>query len=237
MKTAIIFAAGIGTRLKPFTAKINKSLIVFHGLPLIEHTIQKLLTVPQLAKIIIVTGYLHQDFIYLTTKYHNVTLIKNQYYEIYHSAYALKLVASAFDGNNDLFLIAGDMISTKNHFLNPFVTNVMVAIKREKNNHKADWSYQLDDNNNIIDIIKTNNPTSLLAGEWSYLTKEWAKILAKELNNPQQELVLQTTMVGKYLISNSKLHHITLKPYLLNYDEHWDLDNEIDYLRTKSYFK
>lgn len=76
-----------------------------------------------------------------------------------------------------------------------------------------------------------------MAGEWSYITKKWAKVLGEDLINPRQELVLQTTMVGKYLISNSIKHNFELKPYVLSFDCHWDVDNIIDLERTNKYFK
>lgn len=237
MKIAIIFAAGSGTRLLPITNKRHKALIKFNGLALIEHTIKKCLQVPNLEKIIIITGYLQTDFAYLTNKYVNVTLVYNDHYLDYDSAYALSLVTSYFDGNHDLFLIAGDMVSTNNDFTNHLSTNVMAAIKRNEKHVKTDWSYQLNSSSNIIDIIKSDNKDSLLAGEWTYITKEWAKLLGQDLENQAQAITLQTTMIGKYLINNSINNQLELKPYILDFNCHWDIDNIKDLVRTKKYLK
>lgn len=237
MKIAIIFAAGVASRLQPTSNAVHKSLIKFKGLTLIEHIIKQLLVVSDLKKIIIITGYLKDDFNFLTDKYPSVILINNEHFLDYNSGYALTLVSSYFNGEDDIFIISGDMISTKNNFLNNFTTNMMAAITRKNNNCKEDWSYQLNMNGNIIGIVKSKESDSLLAGEWTYITRQWAKVLGKDLINPQQELVLQTTMVGKYLINNSIKYNCELKPYVLAFNSHWDIDNIVDLERTNKYFK
>lgn len=237
MKIAIIFAAGIASRLQPISNSVHKSLIKFKGLTLIEYIIKQLLVVPDLKKIIVITGYLKDDFNFLSDKYPSLTLINNEHFLDYNSGYALTLVSSYFNGEDDIFIISGDMISTKNNFLTNFTTNMMAAITREHNNNKEDWSYQLNIDGNIIGIVKSKDSNSLLAGEWTYITKQWAKVLGKDLINPQQELVLQTTMVGKYLINSSIKYNYELKPYILAFNSHWDIDNIIDLQRTNNYFK
>ncbi|WP_375317046.1 sugar phosphate nucleotidyltransferase [Spiroplasma endosymbiont of Virgichneumon dumeticola] len=237
MKVAIIFAAGSGTRLRPLTHEIHKSLIKFNDVPLIEHTINNLLQVPELTKIIVITGYLENDFKYLTIKYSNLTLVHNKYYLDYDSGYALKLVEKYFDGNSDIFIISGDMVSTINHFNHEFDTNVMFGVTRDDNDKKDDWTYELSSDGNIIDIIKSHDANSLLAGEWSYVNKLWAKKLGQDLHDPEQVLVLKTTLVGKYLINNSIKHHMILKSYVLDFNSHWDIDNIKDLERTNKYFK
>jgi MurNAc alpha-1-phosphate uridylyltransferase len=44
MKTAVIFAAGRGERMKPLSRQIPKALSIVHGAPLIEHHLRRLAT-------------------------------------------------------------------------------------------------------------------------------------------------------------------------------------------------
>lgn len=233
MKVAIIFAAGAGKRLNPLTKTIHKSLIKIDDLPLIEYLIKNLLTLNTLKEIIIITGYRKEDFLYLQDKYPKIKLIVNQYYEKYDSAYVLTLLPKeTFD--NDLFFISGDFVMKKNCFNDNINNNVMAALKRV--NTKNDWSYQLNQEGNIIGIIRTHDINSLLASEWSHITKSWGQKIITTLNDQQEIELLKTTMIGQYLINRSIKDHVNLKPYLLEYNSFWDLDSEYDLARIKKYF-
>lgn len=233
MKLAIIFAAGAGKRLNPLTKTIHKSLIKIDEVPLIEYLIDNLLTLKTLKEIIVITGYKHEDFLYLKDKYPKLKLINNQYYDQYDSAYVLSLLPKDIF-EHDLFFISGDFIMKENCFNDEINDNVMAAMKRV--NTKNDWSYQLNQEGNIVGITRTHDINSLLASEWSHITKEWSNTIAASLNNDQELVVLKKTMLGQYLINRSLKDKIILKPYLLEYNDFWDLDDEHDLERIKKYF-
>ncbi|MBE4703834.1 sugar phosphate nucleotidyltransferase [Spiroplasma platyhelix] len=233
MKVAVIFAAGAGRRLNPLTQTIHKSLIKIDELPLIEYLINNLLTLKTLKEIIVVTGYRHEDFLYLKDKYLNLKIIINQDYQTHNSAYVLSLLPKDIF-EHDLFFISGDFVMKENCFSDQINDNVMAALKRV--NTKEDWSYKLDQSGNIVGLEKNTEFNSLLASEWSHINHEWSKRIASNLNNEQELAILRRTMIGQYLINRSLKDKVSLKPYLLAYNSFWDLDDQHDLERIKKYF-
>lgn len=233
MKVAVIFAAGPGRRLNPLTETIHKALIKVENKPLIEYLIENLLTLKTLKEIIVVTGYRHEDFLYLQTKYPNLKMVLHQEYQKYESAYVLSLLPKDIF-ENDIFFISGDFVMKENCFNDQINDNVMAALKRV--NTKDDWSYKLDWSGNIIGLEKNTDINSLLASEWSHIKSEWSQKIAKTISNKDELETLKTTMIGMYLIDRSIQDHISLKPYLLEYNSFWDLDDAHDLERIEKYF-
>lgn len=233
MKVAVIFAAGQGKRLHSLTKKTHKSLIKIDGTPLIEHLINNLLQLKNLQEIIVITGYKHENFLYLQNKYDSLKIIYNENYLQDQSAFALTLLPKEIF-NHDLFLISGDFVMKSNCFTDDINHNVMAAMERTSD--KKDWSYQLNIKGNIIDIIESNNFDYLLASEWVHITQQWAEKIVNHLTNSDELEVLKTTMIGKYLINRSIKDQILLKPYLIDYHNFWDLDDKTDLERIKTDF-
>ena len=57
MVKVLILSAGLGTRLKPLTDSIPKSLVKFNGKPLIDFQLHHFLKNKKIQKIFIATGY------------------------------------------------------------------------------------------------------------------------------------------------------------------------------------
>lgn len=233
MQAAVIFTSGLGKRLGSLTKKTHKSLIKFNNTTIIEQIIENLLQVKDMKKIIIITGYKKDDFIFLKEKYKNIIeLINNDFYLQYQSGYALVTLKDVISKYENVFLISGDFVMLENCFIN--VKNQSIMAGMHNNNNKLDWRYLLNEKGNIIDIVKDNNNNNYLASEWSHINKKWCQLLFSDLQNIEEQEKLKTKILGKYLIENAIKNNIDLKPYIINYDEFWDLDNNEDLNRLKN---
>ena len=108
ISTAVIIAAGMGTRLKHLGKSMPKGFLKFGDLPIVEESIQRLL-LAAINRIIIVTGYQADYYEKLATDYPGlvVTVINAQYAET-GSMFSLYQVRSHV--RNDFLLLESDLI-------------------------------------------------------------------------------------------------------------------------------
>lgn len=231
IKQAILFAAGQGKRLNN---KDHKALLNINGEILIEKTINNLLKI-NVDKIIIITGFRHQDFLYLQKKYSNVEIIHNDHYYDWSTAYAGYLVKDYLYSGT--ILISADMFMTTNSFKKIKSAPVMAAIKRKT--IKYDWIYELDSNKNIIGYNQSNNINDLTIGEWSFLNEKWAKSIRNTLESVAANDInyLYKLPFVEILIKSALKNNIILKPFLLDEDEQWDIDVQDDLNKAYNFNK
>lgn len=170
---AILLAAGMGTRLRPLTLKVPKSLVKVNGQPMIERQIEFLIE-KGIQDIIVVTGYLNEKFNYLEEKY-GVKLVHNDKFNVYNNIYTMYLVRNYLENS---YVIDADVYLNKN-FLHSHIHD-STYFSGYKRGFKNEWVLVFDKNNIVKDIVVSDGDGYILSGV-SYWNKEDAKIIVREL--------------------------------------------------------
>ena len=164
---AIILAAGLGTRLRPMTDNTPKALIKVKDKPLVEYQIE-FLKEKGIDEIIVVVGYLHEQFDYLKEKY-NVELVFNDKYAEYNNFYSLYLVKEKLA---DSYVIDADNYLFKNMFRADIARSTYFSVYRE--DCENEWFLIYGDDYKVQDIIVDSKAGRILSGV-SFWDKETAE--------------------------------------------------------------
>ena len=110
---AMIFAAGLGTRLKPITDNIPKALVTVNGIPLLEHVIIKL-AFSGFNEIIVNTHHFHEKIINFLQekKYFGIQIkISDESDKLLDTGGGLKKASWFFSDNKPFLVYNVDVIS------------------------------------------------------------------------------------------------------------------------------
>lgn len=110
INTAVILAAGLGSRISNRVKDKPKGFIELEGKPIIEMSIEKLLETG-IREIIIGTGYLHGEYEKLAEKYPEIKCIYNPDYSTTGSLYTLCNLKESI--KNDFILLESDLVYEK----------------------------------------------------------------------------------------------------------------------------
>jgi mannose-1-phosphate guanylyltransferase len=177
--SVMLFAAGLGTRLKPFTETIPKPAIGLHNIPLGFYLFPYFLNI-KMTKFVINTFHLPQQIkqLYGNTEkiFHVSPQFSDETGEIKESAGGLKQAEIFFDKKDPILVCNSDevLFTEQTNFISDliyfhqheknFASLVVIEHSEAGNKFGAIWT---DDNNRVIDIGK--NRPSRSAKAWHFI--------------------------------------------------------------------
>ncbi|MBR4231275.1 MAG: phosphocholine cytidylyltransferase family protein [Bacilli bacterium] len=173
VKRAIFLAAGFGSRMVPITLNTPKPLVKVHGKRIIESLLDAVVAVG-IKEIIIVRGYLGEQFEVLLHKYPNIKFVDNEKYNEANnisSAYLVKdMLENAYVLESDLLLSNPNLIR-KYEYSSNFLG---VPVDRTD-----DWCFEVK--NGIITKQRIGGINCYQMIGISYYTSKDGKQLSKDL--------------------------------------------------------
>lgn len=149
IKTAVIMAAGMGTRFGKYTEQIPKGFVEVCGKPMIERSIETLISCG-IERIVIGTGYKHEVYDFLKKKYPMIETCFSPLYAETNSMYTLYNTQGLI-GSDDFYII-GLVTSSNDYktyvwilsitvFINYFISYLYVKKKLPIESVQVDWNF------------------------------------------------------------------------------------------------
>lgn len=168
--TALLMAAGMGTRIRPLSEEIPKPLIPVCGIPMIESIIQGLHSAG-IFDIYITVGYQKEKYYYLSKKYEGITFIENSeftYKNTISSFYAaMKHLAgkNCFVSESDLFVKDPSIFTNKVDMSRYYI--------REVEKQDYEWGFEIDSEGRLLRIVRPQ--TGVYLNHHMYGMAYWTK--------------------------------------------------------------
>ena len=172
----IILAAGLGSRCKEITQKKHKALIEINGKPNIENNIEFLFN-QGVDKVIVITGYLREQFEYLKEKYKNVELLFNPKFREYNNIYSMYLALPYID--DGFITMEADIVVHKN-IKYPLKNKKAIFTVMQREEKSLEWFPKVDKNGFVYKIDELEDITKPSFIGITYYSPEDAKIIKKE---------------------------------------------------------
>lgn len=183
IKTAVILAAGLGSRLKEKTKNQPKGFLELEGISLIQRSIDNLLSVG-IEQIYIGTGYLSSVYDEFSKNYPQIECVKSDNYFETSSMYTLYNMKNKI--NEDFLLLESDLLYEVNaldYLIDDTVNDVILASGKTNSNDEV---YIQVDNNNLKNMSKSKNDLDSIHAELvgiSKISKTRYKLMCETFKN------------------------------------------------------
>ncbi|TKD70935.1 2-aminoethylphosphonate aminotransferase [Pseudalkalibacillus hwajinpoensis] len=181
IKTAVILAAGMGSRIRNRSEGRPKGFLTIDGKPLIEHSIEKLLDAG-IENIYIGTGYKKEEYKSLSQKYSQITCFNNPDYNASGSLFTLYQIEPYI--TDDFLLLESDILFERKALQTVLANKRSDVILASELTSSGDEVFiEVDKDQNLIMMSKNTNELSAVFAELVGIVKlslSTFKILCKK---------------------------------------------------------
>lgn len=169
VNTAVILAAGLGSRLKERTKDIPKGFLEIEDKAIVELSIQKLIEAG-ISRIVIGTGYLSEQYDQLKAKYPQIITCKSERFAETGSMYTLYNLRHLID--TDFLLLESDLIYDKSGLVELISDpHPDVILASGKTGSKDEVYIQTNEDGNLVNMSKITDELDHISGELVGISK------------------------------------------------------------------
>lgn len=207
IKTAVILAAGLGSRLKDRTKLKPKGFLEVEGISLIQRSVDNLLACG-IEKIYIGTGYLSEVYEKFVKDYPEIETIKSDKYETTSSMYTLYNMRDKL--KDDFLLLESDLlyeIDAINHLIKDKAEDVILASGKTNSNDEV--YIDADKSCNLVSMSKKKEELNFIYGELvgiSKISQSRYKMMCEAFENQDnpkidyEYIMVQTSKIKPFFV-------------------------------------